>query len=72
MRKKKQPGLGNPLAPGMWLTFRAELMPGRDQVERTFKVTRVLRNQRVELARLEGQHSLAEFEPILESGTEGT
>ena len=56
----------------MWVTFRAELMPGRDQVERTFKVTRVLKNQRVELASLEGQHSLAEFEPILSTETEST
>jgi hypothetical protein len=53
----------------MWLTFRAELMPGRDPVERTFEVSRVLKNQRVELARLEGQHSLAEFEPFLKSET---
>ena len=67
--KKPRSGFGKPLAPGMWLTFRAEVMPGRDQVERTFEVIRVLRNHRVELAQLEGQHSLAEFEP-LNSGTE--
>ena len=47
---------------GVQLTFRAELMPGRDANERTFEVTRVLSNQRVELDKLEGQHSLAEFE----------
>ena len=62
--KKPRPVFSKPLAPGMWLTFRAEVMPGRDQVERTFEVTSVLRNQRVELAQLEGQHSLAEFEPL--------
>ena len=56
--------------PGTWLTFRAEVMPGRDPVERTYKVTRVLRNERVELASMQGQHSLAEFEPVLKSETE--
>jgi hypothetical protein len=66
--KKKRPAFGQSLATGMWLTFRAELMPGRDPLERTFEVTRVLENRRVELATLEGQHSLAEFEPILKSG----
>jgi hypothetical protein len=67
--KKKRPALRQ-LVPGMWLTFRAELMPGRDPVERTFEVSRVLNNERVELASLEGQHSLAEFEPFLKSETE--
>ncbi len=50
------------LALGMRLTFRAELMPGRETTERTFEVTRVLANGRVELANLQGQHSIAEFE----------
>jgi len=31
-------------------------------MERTFEVTRVLANGRVELANLQGQHSIAEFE----------
>jgi len=48
----------------MSLTFRAEVMPGRDRIERTFEVTRVLDNGRVELAKMEGQHSLAEFERV--------
>ena len=47
---------------GMWLTFRAEVMPGRETLERTFEVTRVLANGRIELANLQGQHSIAEFE----------
>jgi hypothetical protein len=46
----------------MSLTFRAEVMPGKDRLERTFQVTKVLVNGRIELAELEGQHSLAEFE----------
>jgi hypothetical protein len=43
-------------------------MPGRDAIERTFEVRRVLRNQRVELDKLEGQHSVSEFEHISKSG----
>ena len=52
----------------MSLTFRAEVMPGRDRMERTFQVTRVLSNGRVELINLYGQHSLAEFERTQENG----
>jgi len=48
----------------MSLTFRAELMPGRERIERTFQVDRVLKNGRVELIDLEGQHSILEFEPL--------
>lgn len=48
---------------GMLLTFRAEVMPGRDGNERTFTVLRVLSNGRVELIGLVGQHTAAEFEP---------
>jgi hypothetical protein len=47
----------------MTLTFRAELMPGRDGNERTYTVLRVLTNGRVELKGLVGQHTAAEFEP---------
>jgi hypothetical protein len=49
---------------GTSLTFRAEIMPGRNRIERTFEVARVLRNGRVELAKMQGQHSLAEFERV--------
>ena len=52
------------VAAGERLTFRAELMPGRDPGERTYEVKRLLPNGRIELANLEGQHSLAEFEAI--------
>jgi hypothetical protein len=48
---------------GMRLTFRAELMPGRDSSERTYVVWRVLSSGRVELIGLAGQHTAAEFEP---------
>ena len=49
---------------GMKLTFRAEVMPGREPDERTFTVARVLENGRVELAGLVGQHSMTEFEHV--------
>ncbi len=47
---------------GMMLTFRAELMPGREPLERTFTVESVLANGRVELIGLAGQHAETEFE----------
>ena len=47
---------------GMRLTFRAELMPGREPRERTFTVASVLANGRVELVGLVGQHARREFE----------
>jgi len=52
------------VAAGERLTFRAELMPGRDAGERTYEVKRLLPSGRIELANLEGQHSLAEFEAV--------
>jgi hypothetical protein len=39
-------------------------MSGRDRSQRIFEVARVLRNGRVELARIDGEHSLAEFEKL--------
>ena len=51
-------------AVGMRLTFRAEVMPGRETSERTFEVARVLTNGRIELATLQGQHAMTEFEPL--------
>ena len=51
-------------AAGMLLTFRAEVMPGRESFERTFEVIRVLANGRVELVNLQGQHAMTEFEPL--------
>lgn len=47
---------------GMSLTFRAELMPGREPRERTFTVASVLVNGRVELVGLAGQHTERAFE----------
>ena len=77
MRKKRRTKqnasvYGQSLAVGMSVTFRAELMPGRDAIERTFQVTRVLRNDRLELDQLAGQHSFSEFEHISKTGKPST
>jgi hypothetical protein len=48
--------------PGMNVTFRAELMPGRDSDERTYKVTDLLPSGRVLLDRVSGEHAQKEFE----------
>lgn len=50
--------------PEMEVTFRAEIMPGRDRDERTFRVKTVLRNGRVELHEFVGEHREGAFEPI--------
>jgi hypothetical protein len=48
--------------PGMTVTFRAELMPGRETDQRTFKVTNLLPSGRVLLDRVAGEHAQKEFE----------
>jgi hypothetical protein len=48
--------------PGMPVTFRAELMPGRDSAERTFRVAEVLPSGRVTLEEFSGDHAESEFE----------
>ena len=56
-------GQGNVWArPGMAVTFRAELMPGRSAAERTFHITRVLPSCRVVIKGISGEHTAAEFE----------
>ena len=50
--------------PGMSVTFRAELMPGRDRAERTFRVARLLPSGRVVLESFSGEHAEGEFEPL--------
>jgi hypothetical protein len=49
--------------PGMGVTFRAELMPGRSRAERTFRVAEVLPSGRITLADFAGEHTETEFEP---------
>lgn len=50
--------------PGMPVTFRAELMPGRDRDDRTFLVKELLPSGRVSLHGVDGEHAEKEFEPI--------
>ena len=50
--------------PGMAVTFRAELMPGRDRDQRTFFVKELLPNGRVSLHDAVGEHTEKEFDPI--------
>jgi hypothetical protein len=58
----KRAGRGAWASVGVYLTFRAELMPGRETAERTFAVTSMLTNGRVELQGLAGEHAESEFE----------
>ena len=50
--------------PGMIVTFRAELMPGRERHERTFRVKELLPSGRVSLHGVDGEHAEKEFEAI--------
>ena len=50
--------------PGMPVTFRGELMPGRDRHERTFTVKELLPSGRVSLHGVDGEHAEKEFEAI--------
>ena len=74
MKKKNQIGKqrrraeDNPASvwarPGMTVTFRAELMPGRDREQRTASVKELLPSGRVTLHEVEGEHGQGEFDPI--------
>ena len=50
--------------PEMQVTFRAEIMPGRDREQRTFRIKEVHRNGRVTLYDFIGEHRQGAFEPI--------
>ena len=50
--------------PGMGVTFRAELMPGRSRAERSFRVAEVTPSGRVTLEGFTGDHAESEFEPV--------
>lgn len=50
--------------PGMRVTFRAELMPGRGPDDRTYRIKEILPSGRVLLDGVEGEHAEGEFEPI--------
>jgi len=50
--------------PGMLVTFRAEVMPGRERDERTFRVKELLSSGRISLHDVDGEHAQKEFEPV--------
>jgi hypothetical protein len=50
--------------PGMSVTFRGELMPGRQREERTFRVAELLPSGRVRLDGVAGEHTESEFEQV--------
>ncbi len=50
--------------PEMRVTFRAELMPGKDRESRTYKIKEVLPNSRVVLYDFAGEHRQSSFEPV--------
>lgn len=50
--------------PEMKVTFRAELMPGKDRNERTYRIKEVLPNGRVVLYDFAGEHRQSSFEPV--------
>jgi hypothetical protein len=48
--------------PGMTVTFRAELMPGRDREARTARIKELLPSGRVLLHEVAGEHAQNEFD----------
>jgi hypothetical protein len=50
--------------PGMLVTFRAELRPGRERDDRTFRIKELLPSGRVLLHGVDGEHAEGEFERI--------
>ena len=50
--------------PGMTVTFRAELMPGRDREARTARIKELLPSGRVLLHEIAGEHAQNEFDAI--------
>ena len=64
-RRKRRTGTSDLWArPGMEVVFRAELMPGRETSERTFRVRELLPSGRVVLESFAGEHVEKEFEPV--------
>ena len=64
-KPQREPNPGSVWArPGMMVTFRAELMPGRDREARTFRVKELLASGRVLLEGFGGEHAEKEFDAI--------
>src|SRR5690242_15328428 len=66
MRRTRRGKLGADMwaRPGMEVVFRAEVMPGRDASERTFRVRQLLPSGRVVLENFAGEHAEKEFERV--------
>ena len=62
-QRKKDKGGSVWARPGMTVTFRAELMPGRDREQRTARVKELLPSGRVTLHEISGEHGQGEFDP---------
>jgi hypothetical protein len=62
--KKSKPVIDRWARPGMIVTFRAELMPGRDASERTYRILELLPSDRVLLEGVAGEHMRNEFERV--------
>ena len=65
LKAKQQRVADNPdvwARPGMTVTFRAEVMPGREREERTARVKELLPSGRVTLHEVSGEHAQTEFE----------
>jgi hypothetical protein len=66
MGTRQQRAADNPASvwarPGMTVTFRAELMPGRDREHRTAHVKELLPSGRVTLREIAGEHARKEFD----------
>ena len=63
-RQQKAPAVTVWARPGMTVTFRAELMPGRDREERTAHIKELLPSGRVTLHEIAGEHFQNEFEAL--------
>lgn len=50
--------------PEMNVTFRAEIMPGRDREERTYRIKQVAKNGRVMLHDFPGEYRETAFEAV--------
>lgn len=48
----------------MFVTFRAEVMPGKTREQRTFQIEKVLGNGRVILKDFIGEHKESSFEAV--------
>ena len=66
--KKKRKDEAEPVRvwarPGMQVTFRAEIMPGKSREQRTFRIETVRQNGRVVLKDFPDEHREGAFEPI--------